>query len=49
MGVLEADQEKTMDGMYKSLNPAQLRREIGEALEKLWKLSEREKHADKSA
>ncbi len=49
LGVLEADQKTTMDRLYESLNPVQLRREIDEALDKLWKLSEREKCADKPA
>ncbi|MDO8673438.1 MAG: transposase, partial [Dehalococcoidia bacterium] len=47
LGVLEADQTKTMDRLYESLNPVKLLKEINEALDKLWKLNEREKGADK--
>lgn len=49
LGVLDASQKKTMDRLYESLNPVQLRRRIDGALEKLWKLNEKENGAKKSA
>ncbi len=46
-GTLEPAQAEAMDKLYRSLNPVQLRKEIDQALNKLWTLNERETSADK--
>ncbi|MDO8670704.1 MAG: transposase family protein [Dehalococcoidia bacterium] len=48
LDVIDDGQKKTMDKLYESLNPMKLRKEIDEALEKLWKLNER-KNAEKES
>lgn len=45
--VLEPVQRQAMERLYQSLNPVRLRKQIDEALEKLWKLGERERCIDK--
>ena len=39
-GVLDQDHQRLMAAMYRSLNPVELRRQIYETLEALWKLAE---------
>jgi len=41
MGVLGEEKRGELDRLYRSLNPARLKREIHEALEGLWKLADR--------
>lgn len=46
--VLEPAQEAALEKLYQSLNPVQLRKQIDQALEKLWALAERERRPDKA-
>lgn len=41
-GVLKEGERAAMERLYQSLNPVRLRKEIDEALGRLWKLRERE-------
>lgn len=45
--VLDPSSEAALEKLYQSLNPAKLRRDIDETLEKLWKLAERERRREK--
>ena len=45
--VLEPAKEAALEKLFQTLNPVQLRKQIDQALERLWKLAEREKLPDK--
>ena len=47
--ILEPAKQAELAKLYQSLNPVQLRKQIDQALEKLWALAERERRPDKAA
>lgn len=46
--VLEASRAVALERLYQSLNPVQLRKQVDQALEKLWALAERERRPEKA-
>lgn len=46
--VLDPSSEAALEKLYQSLNPAKLRRDIDQTLEKLWTLAERERRHEKA-